>query len=118
MKKTGDMETGYLDLLWMVALGVLLETDKRNMKILAKVMENQNMNDFVIDYLLCASDIGWTKISHAFYKEVPYNKTKEIIQLAQKDKKEASDRLHTYIEKKWCQGHYEYERRKAKQEHR
>src|SRR5690625_1341498 len=116
LEKTGDMETGYLDLLWMVALGILLETDKQNMKRLAKIVENQNMNDFVIDYLLCASDIGWTKISHAFYKEVPYNKTKEIIQLAQTDKKEASDRLHTYMEKEWFQGHYDYEWRNAHKE--
>ena len=116
LENVGEKKVGYIKLLWMVALGVLLETDKQNMKRLAKIVENQNMNDFVIDYLLCASDIGWTKISHAFYKEVPYNKTKEIIQLAQTDKKEASDRLHTYMEKEWFQGHYDYEWRNAHKE--
>ena len=100
-------------MLWIISLGILLETDKQNMKRLAKVVENQNMNDFVIDYLLCVSDIGWTKISNAFYKELPYTKTKEIIKLEQLDKKEASERLHTYMEKEWFQGHYDYEWRNA-----
>ncbi|MBU5465771.1 DUF1911 domain-containing protein [Virgibacillus sp. MSJ-26] len=109
-------ETGYLNLLWMVALGVLLETDQQNMKRLAKVVEKQKMKDFVIDYLLCASDIGWTKINHAFYEEIPYSNTKKIIELAQTDKKEASDRLHTYMEKEWFQGHYDYEWRNAHKE--
>src|SRR5699024_7386785 len=113
LEKIGNIEAGYLNLLWIISLGILLETDKQNMKRLAKVVENQNMNDFVIDYLLCVSDIGWTKISNAFYKELPYTKTKEIIKLEQLDKKEASERLHTYMEKEWFQGHYDYEWRNA-----
>ncbi|MBU5465778.1 DUF1911 domain-containing protein [Virgibacillus sp. MSJ-26] len=116
LENVGEKKVGYIKLLWMVALGILLETDQQNMKRLAKVMENQNMNDFVIDYLLCASDIGWTKISHAFYEEIPYSNTKEIIKLAQTDKKEASDRLHTYMDEEWFQGHYDYEWRNAHKE--
>src|SRR5699024_7925914 len=33
---------------------------------------------------------------------------KEIIELAEKDKKAASDKLHTYMETEWFQGHYDY----------
>lgn len=57
------------------------------------------MNDAVIDFLLCASDIGYTNMTNRYYKENPYAKTREIIELAQTDKKEASKRLQTYMEK-------------------
>lgn len=117
LENIGNRGVGYLNLLWMVALGVLLETDQQNMKRLAKVVEKQKMKDFVIDYLLCASDIGWTKINHAFYEEIPYSNTKKIIELAQTDKKEASDRLHTYMDEEWFQGHYDYEWKNAHKRH-
>jgi hypothetical protein len=70
----------------------------------------------VIDFLLCASDIGYTKITNVYYKENPYAKTREIIELAQTDKKEASKRLKTYMEKEWFKGHYDYEWKNAHKE--
>ena len=45
----------------MISLGILLETEKKNLVSLAKLVEKENMNDAVIDFLLCASDIGYTK---------------------------------------------------------
>lgn len=104
----GTREVGYLDLLWMVSLGILLETDKKNLEQLSKLVEKENMNDSVIDFLLCASDIGWTKITNIYFEENPYAKTREIIELAQTDKKAASKRLQTYMEKEWLKGHYDY----------
>src|SRR5699024_3871470 len=46
--------------------------------------------------------------SNNFVEEIPYAKIKEIIELAEKDKKAASDKLHTYMETEWFQGHYDY----------
>lgn len=74
------------------------------------------MNDAVIDFLLCASDIGYTKMTNVYFKENPYAKTREIIELAQADKKEASKRLQTYMEKEWFKGHYDYEWKNAHKE--
>ncbi|MCU5462439.1 DUF1911 domain-containing protein, partial [Bacillus cereus] len=45
-----------------------------------------------------------------------YAKTREIIELAQTDKKEASKRLQTYMEKEWFKGHYDYEWKNAHKE--
>src|SRR5699024_1408834 len=112
-----EKEIGYLNLLWMVSLGILLETDKENIKRLSEIIKKQNVNDFVIDYLLCASDIGWTQISNNFVEEIPYAKTKEIIEIAETDKAAASDRLFTYMEKEWFQGHYDYEWKNAHKRH-
>lgn len=116
LENKGEREVGYINLLWMISLGILLETDKKNMVRLAKLVEIENIKDSVIDYLLCASDIGYTKITNVHFKENPYAKTKEIIELAQTDKKEASKRLQTYMEKEWFKGHYDYEWKNAHKE--
>src|SRR5699024_4704117 len=70
LENSREKEIGYLNLLWMVSLGILLETDKENIKRLSEIIKKQNVNDFVIDYLLCASDIGWTQISNNFVEEI------------------------------------------------
>ncbi|HHB1940655.1 TPA: PoNi-like cognate immunity protein [Bacillus cereus] len=116
LENTGSREIGYLSLIWMISLGILLETDKKNIERLKKIVDTKNMNDTVIDFLLCASDIGYTKMTNRYYKENPYAKTREIIELAQTDKKEASKRLQTYMEKEWFKGHYDYEWKNAHKE--
>ncbi|PFQ17441.1 PoNi-like cognate immunity protein [Bacillus cereus] len=116
LRHIGENEVGYLNLIWMISLGILLETEKKNLVSLAKLVEKENMNDAVIDFLLCASDIGYTKMTNRYYKENPYAKTREIIELAQTDKKEASKRLQTYMEKEWFKGHYDYEWKNAHKE--
>ncbi|KMN69963.1 hypothetical protein VK96_13850 [Bacillus cereus] len=116
LENTGSREIGYLSLIWMISLGILLETDKKNIERLKKIVDKKNMNDVVIDFLLCASDIGYTKMTNVYFKENPYAKTREIIELAQTDKKEASKRLQTYMEKEWFKGHYDYEWKNAHKE--
>src|SRR5699024_8328990 len=78
LEKSEKEGIGYLKLLWMVSLGILLETDKENIKRLSEIIKKQQLNDFVVDYLLCACDIGWSHISNSFDKEIPYANTKEI----------------------------------------
>ncbi|MDA2415323.1 PoNi-like cognate immunity protein [Bacillus cereus] len=116
LENTGSREIGYLSLIWIISLGILLETDKKNIERLKKIVDTKNMNDAVIDFLLCASDIGYTNMTNRYYKENPYAKTREIIELAQIDKKEASKRLQTYMEKEWFKGHYDYEWKNAHKE--
>lgn len=108
LESTGTREIGYIYMVWTISLGILLETDKTNLKRLGKIVEKKEVNDAVIDYLLCASDIGWTKITNNYSEESPYMKTREIIELAATDKSAASERLYTYMEKEWLTGHRGY----------
>src|SRR5699024_4293017 len=116
LEKSEKEGIGYLKLLWMVSLGILLETDKENIKRLSEIIKKQNVHDFVVDYLLCACDIGWLHISNSFDKEIPYANTKEIVELAETDKDAASDILFTYMEKEWFHGHYDFEWKNAHNE--
>jgi len=117
LENIGNKEVGYLNLLWMISLGILLETDKENIVRLSKLVEKENIEDSVVDYLLYACDIGWPRITDVYFKENPYSATREIIELAQKDKREASRRMQTYMEKEWFKGHYDYEWKNAHKEH-
>lgn len=108
MENYGEHRIGYLYLLWMISLGILLETDKKNIERLSKLVEKEDIKDSVIDYLLYASDIGWMEVTDIYYKENPYSKTKEIIELAEKDKNSASKSMQKYMEKEWIKGHYDY----------
>ncbi|MDQ0224438.1 PoNi-like cognate immunity protein [Metabacillus niabensis] len=116
LEHIGTREVGYINFLWMISLGILLETDKKNIERLKKLVGKENIKDFVIDYLLCACDSGWSKITDHYEKEIPYSKTREIIELAQTDKREASKRMQTYMEKEWFKGHYDYEWKNAHKE--
>ncbi|MCC2389283.1 PoNi-like cognate immunity protein [Bacillus pacificus] len=116
LEHTGASKVGYIYMLWIISLGILLETDKKNIERLKKIVDKKNVNDAVIDFLLCASDVGYTNMTNRYYKENPYAKTKEIIELAQTDKKEASKRLQAYMEKEWFKGHYDYEWKNAHKE--
>ncbi|WP_258958801.1 DUF1910 domain-containing protein, partial [Bacillus wiedmannii] len=69
LEQTGTNNVGYIYMLWMISLGILLETDKKNIERLKKIVDKKNMNDAVIDFLLCASDIGYTKMTNRYYKD-------------------------------------------------
>ncbi|PEW34274.1 hypothetical protein COI76_23525, partial [Bacillus cereus] len=75
LEQTGTNNVGYIYMLWMISLGILLETDKKNIERLKKIVDKKNMNDAVIDFLLCASDIGYTNMTNRYYKDNPYAKT-------------------------------------------
>ncbi|AZK48810.1 DUF1910 domain-containing protein [Paenibacillus lentus] len=41
LENVGRDEVGYIDLLWMISLGILIETDKRNIERLGRLVEKQ-----------------------------------------------------------------------------
>ncbi|MCT6902481.1 MAG: DUF1910 domain-containing protein, partial [Lactobacillus sp.] len=45
LENTGSREIGYLSLIWIISLGILLETDKKNIERLKKIVDTKNMND-------------------------------------------------------------------------
>ncbi|ABN53230.1 Domain of unknown function DUF1910 [Acetivibrio thermocellus ATCC 27405] len=118
LENCGEEEAGYINLLWMVGLGILLEMDKEVLKRLARVIERQRIEDALMDFLLKACDIGWNHSTTKYEKKNPYEKTVEIIKIAlhDKDKEAASKRLEKYMEKEWFKGHYDFGWRNAHKE--
>ena len=118
LENMGEEGLGYIFFLWMVALGILLEVNKEELKRLACIIENKKIEDALIDFLLKACNIEWQHYRNTYQKENPYSKTAEIIEIAlhNKDKEEASKRLQKYMDKEWFKGHYDYEWRNAHKE--
>lgn len=110
----GEYRAYYVNLLWMVGLGILLERSNEEMELIAKVIEKEEINDPYLNYLLSAIGIEWNKKNNKYVKENPYKNVEEIINLAfEGKKKEASKRLEKYMKKEWFKGHYDYEWRNA-----
>lgn len=106
MDNSGEKRIKYEYILWAVSLGILLETDKDNMKILAKLVEKKNLEDVLIYYLLYSSGIGWKKVTDKYYYKIPYSKIKEFIEITGNNKEEASKKMKEYMEKEWFKGYY------------
>lgn len=106
MEKSREKTIKYDYVLWAISLGILLETDKNNMRVLAEVVEKQNIEDVLIYYLLYASDIGWEKVTNKYYYKIPYSKIKEFIDITGNDRENDSKKMKEYIEKEWFKGYY------------
>ncbi|MEK4522455.1 PoNe immunity protein domain-containing protein [Psychrobacillus sp. FSL W7-1457] len=104
----GYKKVRYVNFIWMVALGILLETDKENIRRLAKIADGEHVDDVLLDYLLYSYKIERKIKSSQFELKKPYSKSLEIIELSFRNKVEASTRIEKYIEKEWFQGHYSY----------
>jgi len=118
LENVGEEKVWYIDLLWMLSLGILLEVDKQDLKRLACVIEKQKKEDALMDFLLKACDIGWNHNTSEYERKNPYAKTAEIIQMAlhDKDREKASKRLQQYIEKEWIKGHNDLDFKNAHKE--
>ena len=118
LENVGEEKVWYIDLLWMLSLGILLEVDKQDLKRLACVIEKQKKEDALMDFLLKACDIGWNHNTSEYERKNPYAKTAEIIQMAlhDKDREKASKRLQQYIEKEWVKGHNDLDFKNAHKE--
>lgn len=107
---------GYLNILWLVGIGVLLEVPKDEMKKLQKCIERQKINDFVLNFLINVY-LGYDrKLELCFEKENPYKKVVEIIKLSLADKEKGSERLIKYMKSEWFKGHYDYDWKNAHNE--
>ncbi|WP_195980262.1 PoNi-like cognate immunity protein, partial [Clostridium butyricum] len=107
---------GYLNLLWLVGIGILLEVPKEDMRKVEKCIKRQSTKDFVLQFLLNSYLDCEDEIELCFEKENPYKKVVEIINLSFEDKKKASDRLTKYMNSEWFKGHYDYEWKNAHKE--
>lgn len=105
----GLCEIGYVNALQYFSLGILLEVSKDELSKLVKKADEDELDDILFDFLVKACGLNRNIISSKFQKENPYRKTKEIIEPALRNNKEASSKLVNYITKSWLKGHADYE---------
>ena len=99
------VETGFLNIIKFISLGILLEVPRETMQIMVDFLDESQSDDLLLDYLICAYGLKRKVHSTGYYKEIPYREVIEIAKVAKQDKKKASAMLIDYTEKKYIKGH-------------
>ena len=100
-----DLYKRYIDMVWMLSIGIMLEIENEAFLKLVKLVEKDNPNDFLIDFLISYRIPLWQGKSNEFKFKRPYQAIQEIISFAQTGKIKSLDRLKKYITKEWYRGH-------------
>jgi len=105
MAKRWKKSNGYIQMVWALSLGVMFNIEDEIFTELVKLVEKDNPNDLLIDYLITYRHPSWQGTSNNFMFKRPYQATEEIISLAQADKTKSLERLKKYVTKEWYRGH-------------
>lgn len=108
--------SGYVQLLWMLSIGIMLEVDDSEFNKLVELVKKDDPNDRIIDFLISYRQ-GNFKQSYAVKFENPYASLIEVIELAQTNKQKSVERLKQYLDKEWYKGHADagwYDNHKSK----
>ena len=104
MEKGWDAISGYIDMVWLLSIGIMLEAEADIFEKLKSLVERDHLNDYLVDFLL-QNCTQWGKQTTKFEFPRPYKATQDIISLAQTDKTAALERLKKYLKKEWYRGH-------------
>ncbi|ATA92410.1 hypothetical protein CGC56_09720 [Capnocytophaga canimorsus] len=100
-----NSESFYVQMVWMLSIGTMLDIDENTFEKLKGLVEKDNPNDFLVDFLL-SSKTDWQMKNTTFKFPEPYAALKEVIDLANDNQKEkATQRLKKYLDKEWYKGH-------------
>ena len=104
MEKGWKAISGYIEMVWMLSIGIMLEAEPDILEKLKSLVERDHLNDYLVDFLL-QNSTQWSKQTPKFKFPRPYKATQDIISLAQTDKTAAVERLKKYLQKEWYRGH-------------
>lgn len=105
----GYKKIGYVHFIQVFALGILLEVTNSKLEQLIEIADKENLDDCLFDFLVHSCGLERKFASENYQKEKPYKETALIINLSYENKAAAVKELKNYMEKKWFQGHYDYE---------
>lgn len=104
MEKGWEAKSGYFEMLWYLSIGVMLDIEDNQFNKLVDLVERDNLQDYLINYLIQYRNPKYSATS-SFKFPKPYKSTQEIITIAKSDKTQAIERLKKYLSKEWYQGH-------------
>jgi hypothetical protein len=107
MEKSWEKSNGYVQMVWMLSIGIMLEIEDGEFSGLVKLVEKDNPNDFLVDFLIRYRVPSWQGESEGFMFKRPYQATQEIVRLTQtgSNNMNSLERLKKYLSKEWYRGH-------------
>ncbi|PAD23104.1 PoNi-like cognate immunity protein [Terribacillus saccharophilus] len=116
MKKVWDSESGYVEMLWMISTGIMLEVPQTELQEIDRMVNNDGIEDFLFEFLLGQNKEELeTTNSPIHYR--PYKKLYNVINSTTKD--ESLRLLRDYLANEWYQGHNDtgwYDTHKSKED--
>lgn len=103
MKKGWSGKYRYIDLLWVLSIGIMLDVSKDYIIELEKLVEKEKLNDYLIDFLFSYKDENWEGNTTEFIFVDPYKSIYRVVNA--KNKEESVKELKEYLEGKWYKGH-------------
>lgn len=97
--ETWKIDSGYVQMVTMLSIGILLEIEEEDFNKLINLVERDNVNDFLINYLIRYRKSDWQQ-TDSFLWNKPYKGIAEIVSLSKDDKLKALERLKKYL-KEW-----------------
>lgn len=91
----------YVDILWMLSIGIMLDIEDEILSILKKLIKNSKINDWLFNLLMDYKYKDLNKIEGELLFEEPYRLLHEIVYY----KENKIDELKDYIQNKWYIGH-------------
>ncbi|MFP7486956.1 PoNi-like cognate immunity protein [Priestia filamentosa] len=103
MNKVWNKESGYVRLLWMLSIGIMIDVPQNYINQLQMLVEESQLNDYLVDYLFHYKNDSWNSSSKQFMFSDPYSILYDAINA--ESKSEGLEKLKYYLEDKWYQGH-------------
>jgi len=99
-----DRSAHYIDTLWMLSIGVMLDVGPHEINKLVDMVKKSKYKDLLFDFLI-HSFIPDCEMNTVDFQFKPYLYTQEIISFAKTDKRKSLERLKKYVTKEWYRGH-------------
>lgn len=103
MKKCWNSNGAYVEMLWMISIGITLDVPKEQMEELKTLIIKDGLKDFLIDTLIHSFDEEWQVTTQEFTNPIPYQELKIVLETNQGEV--ALNALKTYLDSKWYVGH-------------
>ncbi|MCY8232261.1 PoNe immunity protein domain-containing protein [Priestia endophytica] len=118
MEKSWDIDSGYVEMIWMLSIGIMLEVKREEMDRLTRLVKKSGVKDYLIDFLICSYDDDHKIATSHFKWKEPYGFLEKI--LNEDNKETAIKLLENYLNKQWYKGHDDmdwYDTHKAEDEY-
>ncbi|XKK30031.1 DUF1910 domain-containing protein [Bacillus sp. AC79A.1] len=85
MKKGWSGKYRYIDLLWVLSIGIMLDVSKDYIIELEKLVEKEKLNDYLIDFLFSYKDENWEGNTTEFIFADPYKSIYRVVNAKNKE---------------------------------
>ena len=92
----------YVQLVWMLSIGILLEVEEADFNRLITLVDQDNPDDRLIDFLIAFQRKAWHSRATSFKFPQPYGNLDSIIT---GESRNAVSELKIYLDKRWYKGH-------------